>query len=112
MANFLTRVGPTLRRAADLAIEKASLPISTSLLPASPFWRIREPYAGAWQRGDERESLGGLARPRVLMLVDRYGDELRGVERRRALAGIPVPEGPEPRRVTWEQLLVAADHLT
>jgi acetyl-CoA synthetase len=59
-----------------------------------------------------RESLGGLARPRVLMLVDRYGDELRGVERRRALAGIPVPEGPEPRRVTWEQLLVAADHLT
>ncbi len=59
-----------------------------------------------------RESLGGLARPRVLMLVDRFGDELRGVERRRALAGIPVPEGPEPRRVTWEQLLVAADHLT
>ncbi len=58
-----------------------------------------------------RESLGGLARPRVLLLVDRFGDELRGVERRRALAGIPVPEGPEPRRVTWAQVLAAAENL-
>jgi acetyl-CoA synthetase len=47
----------------------------------------------------------------VLLLVDRFGDVLRGIERRRALAGIPVPDGPEPRRVTWEQLLVAAEHL-
>ena len=58
-----------------------------------------------------RESLGGLARPRVLLLVERFGDELRGVERRRALAGIPVPEGPEPRKVTWAQVLAAAEHL-
>ena len=58
-----------------------------------------------------RESLGGLARPRVLLLVDRFGDELRGVERRRALAGIPLLDGPEPRTVTWAQVLLAAEHL-
>ncbi len=59
-----------------------------------------------------RESLGGLARPRMLVLVDRFGDELRGVERRRALAGIPMPDGPEPRKVTWAQVLAAAEHVT
>ena len=59
-----------------------------------------------------RETLGGLARPRLIMVVDRYGDELRGDERRRALAGIPVPDLHEPRRVTWAQILAAAEHTT
>ncbi|MBK8869211.1 MAG: AMP-binding protein [Dermatophilaceae bacterium] len=57
-----------------------------------------------------RETLGGLARPRLIMVVDRYGDELRGDERRRALAGIPVPDMHEPRRITWGQILAAAEH--
>jgi hypothetical protein len=32
------------------------------------------------------------------MVVDRFGDELRGDERRRALAVIPVGDLVEPRR--------------
>ncbi len=59
-----------------------------------------------------RESLGGLARPRVLLVVDRFGDELRGVERRRALAGLPLPDGPEPRTVRWAQVLAAAESFS
>jgi acetyl-CoA synthetase len=57
-----------------------------------------------------RETLGGLARPRMLMIVDRFGDELRGDERRRAMAGIPVPDSSEPRRVSWAQVLAAAEY--
>jgi len=55
-----------------------------------------------------RETLGGLARPRLWLLVDRFGDELRGDERRRALGGIPVVDAAEPRRVAWAQVLAAA----
>ncbi len=54
-----------------------------------------------------RETLGGLARPRLLLVLDRFGDELQGPARRRALAGIPVGEGSQPTRVTWEQVLAA-----
>jgi acetyl-CoA synthetase len=58
-----------------------------------------------------RDSLGGLARPRMLIFVDRFGDELRGDERRRALASLPLGDTPEPKRVTWAQVLAAAEHL-
>ena len=57
-----------------------------------------------------RETLGGLAKPRLVMVVDRLGDELRGDERRRALAVIPVGDLVEPRRVTWAQVLAAAEY--
>jgi acetyl-CoA synthetase len=57
-----------------------------------------------------RETLGGLAKPRLVMVVDRFGDELRGDERRRALAVIPVGDLVEPRRVTWAQVLAAAEY--
>ncbi len=57
-----------------------------------------------------RETLGGLARPRLMMVIDRYGDELRGAERRRALAALPVTDLVEPRRVTWAQVLAAAEY--
>jgi acetyl-CoA synthetase len=56
-----------------------------------------------------RDNLGGVARPRMLIFVDRFGDELRGDERRRALAALPLGDTPEPRRVTWAQVLAAAD---
>jgi acetyl-CoA synthetase len=56
-----------------------------------------------------RDNLGGVARPRMLIFVDRFGDELRGDERRRALAGLPLGDTPEPKRVTWAQVLAAAD---
>lgn len=58
-----------------------------------------------------RDNLGGLARPRMLIFVDRFGDELRGDERRRALASLPIGDTPEPKRVTWAQVLAAAEHL-
>ncbi|MGB8383409.1 MAG: hypothetical protein WCG47_19530, partial [Dermatophilaceae bacterium] len=57
-----------------------------------------------------RESLGGLARPRLLMVVDRFGSELEQDERRRALAGIPLGETSEPRRVSWDQVLATAGY--
>ena len=57
-----------------------------------------------------RESLGGLARPRLLMVVDRFGGELEQDERRRALAGIPLGETSEPRRVSWDQVLATAGY--
>ncbi len=57
-----------------------------------------------------REMLGGLARPRLIVVVDRFGDELRGDERRRALAAIPVTD-LTPARVSWSQVLAAAEYL-
>ncbi|MEO7131015.1 MAG: AMP-binding protein [Dermatophilaceae bacterium] len=62
--------------------------------------------------GSVRDSLGGLARPRMLVFVDHFGDELRGDERRRALAVLPLSDTPEPKRVAWTQILAAAEHLT
>lgn len=56
------------------------------------------------------ETLGGLARPRLVIVVDRFGDDLRGDERRRALAVLPVPDPAQPRRVSWEQVLATARH--
>ena len=58
-----------------------------------------------------RDNLGGVARPRMLIFVDRFGDELRGDERRRALARLPLGDTPEPRSITWHQVLAAAEHL-
>ncbi|GAA6525839.1 AMP-binding protein [Intrasporangium sp. DVR] len=56
-----------------------------------------------------RDTLGGVARPRMVIFVDRFGDELRGDERRRALAALPLGDTPAPKRVTWQQVLAAAD---
>ena len=57
-----------------------------------------------------REVLGGLARPRQLLVVDRFGDELRGDERRRALAALPVGDPFGPARVKWSQVIATARH--
>jgi acetyl-CoA synthetase len=59
-----------------------------------------------------RDSLGGLARPRALLFVDRFGDELRGDERRRAIAALPLTDSPEPKVISWAQIVAAAEHLT
>jgi acetyl-CoA synthetase len=59
-----------------------------------------------------RQSLGGVARPRMIVFVDRFGDELRGDERRRAIAGLPLGDTPEPRHITWAQIVAAAEHLS
>lgn len=59
-----------------------------------------------------RESLGGVARPRMIVFVDRFSDELRGDERRRAIASLPLGDTPEPKHITWAQIVAAAEHLS
>jgi acetyl-CoA synthetase len=56
-----------------------------------------------------REVMGGLARPRAVLVVDRFGDELGRTERARAIATLATPDrAGSPRRVTWAQILAAA----
>ncbi|QDO88085.1 acetate--CoA ligase [Ornithinimicrobium ciconiae] len=56
-----------------------------------------------------REVMGGLARPRALLVVDRFGDELGRTERARAIGTLATPDrAGAPRQVTWAQILAAA----
>ncbi len=55
-----------------------------------------------------RDLLGGLSRPRTLVVVDRFDDHLTADERRRALAALAPPAGGLPLHVSWEQVLAAA----
>lgn len=54
-----------------------------------------------------RDLLGGLSRPRSLVVVDRFGDELSPGARRAALAALATGH-TGALRVTWEQVLAAA----
>lgn len=54
-----------------------------------------------------RDLLGGLSRPRSLVVVDRFGDELTPGARRAALAALATGH-TGALRVTWEQVLAAA----
>jgi acetyl-CoA synthetase len=54
-----------------------------------------------------RDLLGGLSRPRTLVVLDRFGDHLTTDERRRALAALAPPAGGLPLHVSWEQVLAA-----
>lgn len=54
-----------------------------------------------------RELLGGLSRPKVLLVLDRLGDELTGAPLRRALAAVSTAATSEPLRVSWEQVEAA-----
>jgi len=57
-----------------------------------------------------REMIGGLGRPRRVMFVDRFGDELTRSQRRDALAILAAAErrNDAPVRITWSQVLAAA----
>ncbi|GAA5164023.1 acyl-CoA synthetase [Ornithinimicrobium tianjinense] len=56
-----------------------------------------------------REDLGGLARPRAVLVVDRFGEELGREALSRAIAALATPDrAGTPRSVTWEQLVAAA----
>lgn len=56
-----------------------------------------------------REDLGGLARPRAMLIVDRFGEELGREALSQAIAALASPHrSGTPRRVTWEQLVAAA----
>ncbi|MFP5253279.1 MAG: AMP-binding protein [Actinomycetes bacterium] len=54
-----------------------------------------------------RDLLGGLSRPRSLVVVDRFGEELSPAARRAALAALATGH-TGVLRVTWEQVLAAA----
>ncbi|MGH3739548.1 MAG: AMP-binding enzyme, partial [Micromonosporaceae bacterium] len=58
-----------------------------------------------------RETLGGLARPRTVLFVERFGDELSTDVRRRALAAVAGAAGAgglTAPLVSWSQVLTAA----
>jgi acetyl-CoA synthetase len=55
-----------------------------------------------------RDLLGGLSRPRALLVVDRFGDELDAQARRRTLALLAASVQGDPQRVTWAQVLAAS----
>lgn len=58
-----------------------------------------------------REVLGGLARPRALSFVDRFGPELSTSARRTALAVLLAGAGEQPFRLSWEQVLATAAEI-
>ena len=52
-----------------------------------------------------------MTRPRALLVVDRFGDELGRRERAQAIATLATPDrAGAPRSVAWEQILAAAGH--
>lgn len=56
-----------------------------------------------------RDLLGGLARPRAVLVLDRLGDDLEAGERSLAYAMLATAERRGgPRRVTWAQVRAAA----
>ena len=56
-----------------------------------------------------REALGGLARPRAILVVDRFGEELGRESFNRAIAALATQHRHSPpRSITWEQLVTAA----
>lgn len=61
-----------------------------------------------------RDTLGGLARPRGVLFVDRFGDDLAPEVRRRALAALAAAVGAgnvagRAAAVTWAQVVAATD---
>lgn len=59
-----------------------------------------------------RETMGGLARPRSLLVLDRFGDELTATDRRAALAALAalLPPGANTTTIAWSQVLAASGH--
>lgn len=57
-----------------------------------------------------REVLGGLARPRRVLILDRFGDELNRTQRRANLVALAVASEPhtEISHVLWSQVLATA----
>lgn len=55
-----------------------------------------------------RDLVGGLSRPRSLLVVDRFGAGLTTEERRRGLAALAATASTQPLHVTWEQVLAAS----
>ena len=98
-AEVTWRKDPELGRALVAAVE-----LSTEVGPAPDLDAIAVELMDA-----VREVMGGLARPRALLVIDRFGDELGRTERARAIATLATPDrAGAPRQVTWAQVLAAA----
>lgn len=54
------------------------------------------------------ETLGGLARPRGVLFLDRLGDDLPAEARRRALEIVAASAGDHTTEISWAQVLAAA----
>ncbi|HZK36991.1 MAG TPA: hypothetical protein VFC57_08590, partial [Aeromicrobium sp.] len=57
-----------------------------------------------------REVLGGLARPQRVLILDRFGDELTGRQRRSAFAVLAAASrsNGEASLVSWSQVIATA----
>ena len=55
-----------------------------------------------------RDLVGGLSRPRALLVVDRFEDGLAPEDRRRGLAALAATARTQAVRVSWEQVLAAS----
>ncbi|MDP3891103.1 acyl-CoA synthetase, partial [Nocardioides sp.] len=55
-----------------------------------------------------RELLGGLSRPRTILVLDRIGYELDTPVRHRVLSGVATAADTESVTLTWDQVLAAA----
>jgi acetyl-CoA synthetase len=55
-----------------------------------------------------RDLVGGLSRPRALLVVDRFEDGLAPEERRRGLAALAATARSQTVHVSWEQVLAAS----
>lgn len=55
-----------------------------------------------------RELLGGLSRPRAMLVVDRFGDDIPDPVRRKALATLAASVANDPVHITWEQVVAAS----
>lgn len=55
-----------------------------------------------------RDLLGGLSRPRTLLVLDRIDDSLTLEDRRKGLSAIATTATSQPLRVTWDQVLAAS----
>lgn len=56
-----------------------------------------------------REMMGGLARPRMVVFIDRIGDDLSRHQRAQAILALTSGDQQSPQVITWEQLLAAAE---
>lgn len=94
-AEVFERVDPSLGRSVAAAVVlRDGAPSDDASLRAVQDW--------------VRELLGGLSRPRALLVVDRFGHELSVPTRRRAFSSLAAGVGVDPVAVTWDQVVAAA----
>lgn len=52
-----------------------------------------------------REMMGGLARPRAVLFLDRFGDDLSRAQRAQAIVTLATEDRHAPTALTWEQFV-------